>query len=49
MSNICQLNQGSYTLTVNGVPVVVDPANNVVADQYGKATVGPVTLQLTFW
>jgi len=35
-SDICQLDEGKYTLTVNNVPVVVDPASNAVADQYGK-------------
>ena len=48
-SDDCDLVEGWYTVKVNNVPVVVDTANNVVADQHGKPTVGSVTLQLTMW
>lgn len=37
-SDDCDLVEGWYTLKVNNVPVVVDPANQVVADKYAKPT-----------
>lgn len=37
-SDDCDLVEGWYTVKVNNVPVVVDTANNVVADQHGKPT-----------